>query len=131
MSLFSALAWVPKMACTMLPTSITPAAQGLQPRLVDLAFVGDLHPEAGDAGVDVDQVLPATEGGDQLLGLGVGERPGGQCGSAARGPGGSAGRAGRTGAVGEVRGLLRVELVLRLASRVRMFHRLITKRNRK
>ena len=41
----------------------------LQPGLVDLALVGDLHAQPGDAGVDVDQVLPATEGGDQLLGL--------------------------------------------------------------
>ena len=73
MSFFSASAWVPKTAWTLLPTSMTPAApEGLQPRLVDLALVGDLHPQPGDAGVDVDQVLPAAERGDQLLGLAVG-----------------------------------------------------------
>ncbi len=31
--------------------------------------VGDLHPQPGDAGVDVDQVVPTAERGDQSLGL--------------------------------------------------------------
>ena len=37
----------------------------------NLGGVGDVHPQAGDAGIDVDQILPATEGRDQLFGFGV------------------------------------------------------------
>src|SRR6476469_8536464 len=50
----------------------------LETALVDLALVGDLHPEPGDAGVDVDQVLPATECGNELFRLGVGRGAGRQ-----------------------------------------------------
>src|SRR5919112_3419472 len=47
-------------------------AERLEAAPVDLVLVGDLHPEPGNAGVDVDQVLPAPEGGDELLRLALG-----------------------------------------------------------
>ena len=73
MSFFRASASVPKTAWTLLPTSMTPAApRRLQTCLIHLALVGDLHAQAGDAGVDVHEVLPAAERRDDLLGLAVG-----------------------------------------------------------
>ena len=87
MSFFRSSACVPKMACTLLPTSITPAApRALSRGLVDLVLVGDLHPQPGDAGVDVDQVLPTAERGDQPLGLGGGRGAGRQRRGADRPP---------------------------------------------
>ena len=79
-------------------------AERLQASLVDLVLVGDLHPQPGDARVDVDQVLPAPEGGDQPLGLGVGERSRRDAAAPADEPG--------TVLVLEVGGLLGLELVL-------------------
>ena len=73
MSLFNDSAWVPKTACTLLPTSTTPAAPRFFSRaLSTLLVVRDLHAQPSDAGVDVDEILPAAERRDQLLGHAVG-----------------------------------------------------------
>ena len=118
-SFFSASAWVPKIAWTLLPTSMTPAAPSAFSRAWStLLLVGDLHPQPGDAGVDVDQVVPAAEGGDQLL-----RRCWPPAGAErAAPPAVSSVRLARCSASNSSSG-----------SRpgVRMFHRLIAKRNRK
>ncbi len=94
---------------------MTPAApETLQPRLIHLALVGDLHAQPGDAGVDVHQVLPAAERRDDLLGLAVGDAAGAVIVAVAV-PDRPRHGGGRVGALAEVGRFLGLELALRLA----------------
>src|SRR5215207_7573942 len=84
----------------------TGGPETLQTRLIHLALVGDLHAQASDAGVDVDEVLPAAERRDDLLGLAVG-RDGRGCGL-------RPGRGARSQGRGRGRALVEVRFLLRL-----------------
>src|SRR5882757_3102819 len=94
----------------------TRGTETLQTVLIHLALVGDLHAQARDAGVDVDEVLPAAERRDDLLGLGVGaSRRGLRLGRDSRSGRGNGSDG--IGTVTEVRLFLRLEFGFRLTSR--------------
>ena len=62
----------PTTTWTTVPALMTPmGAGGLEPRLVDEGGVLDLGAQAGDARLDLDDVVGAAEGGEDLLGLGA------------------------------------------------------------
>src|SRR3979409_962765 len=52
----------------------TRGTETLQASLIHLALVGDLHAQARDARVDVDEVLPAAERRDHLIPPAAGRR---------------------------------------------------------